>query len=178
MGPLATCSIEGCDKGGRIRRGWCTTHYTRWLKHGDPCVTTPPAASRRTSYGQWRATGQSIDDAALLVGVCRRTADRYEQRMRQERGVIVLRRPGRWMDPLIVAHLRAHPGLRLSVYELSRVVGAPRRSSPERAVRRLVAAGQILMAMEPKDDFDRDLVRRFYVPAQSAQHASELREAA
>ncbi len=31
-----TCSIEGCERGGLLRRGWCSPHYQRWLSHGDP----------------------------------------------------------------------------------------------------------------------------------------------
>lgn len=34
---MRTCSIEGCDKPARAR-GWCTKHYQRWKKHGDPTV--------------------------------------------------------------------------------------------------------------------------------------------
>lgn len=33
----ATCSIEGCERASR-KRGWCSTHYTRWRRHGDPTV--------------------------------------------------------------------------------------------------------------------------------------------
>lgn len=32
-----TCSIDGCDKGVK-GRGWCSQHYTRWLRHGDPLI--------------------------------------------------------------------------------------------------------------------------------------------
>lgn len=32
------CSIEGCGKPAR-GRGWCSKHYTRWLRNGDPLVT-------------------------------------------------------------------------------------------------------------------------------------------
>jgi hypothetical protein len=32
------CSIEGCGKPAATR-GWCTKHYTRWRRHGDPLVT-------------------------------------------------------------------------------------------------------------------------------------------
>lgn len=30
-----TCSIEGCERAGKIRRGWCRMHYARWKKHGE-----------------------------------------------------------------------------------------------------------------------------------------------
>jgi len=30
------CSVEGCKRGGRLRRGLCHLHYDRWLAHGDP----------------------------------------------------------------------------------------------------------------------------------------------
>lgn len=33
-GPV--CSIPGCGKGGKLRRGWCGAHYHRWQAHGDP----------------------------------------------------------------------------------------------------------------------------------------------
>lgn len=31
---MKVCSI--CGRGGPIRRGWCTAHYSRWRHHGDP----------------------------------------------------------------------------------------------------------------------------------------------
>ena len=36
-----TCAIRTCDKKARCR-GWCSAHYERWRKHGDPTVTLPP----------------------------------------------------------------------------------------------------------------------------------------
>jgi hypothetical protein len=41
--PGQTCSIEGCDKPGRLKRGLCGMHYQRWVQHGDPMVVIPPA---------------------------------------------------------------------------------------------------------------------------------------
>lgn len=35
------CLVEGCDK-ARHGRGWCSTHYRRWRKHGDPLVASAP----------------------------------------------------------------------------------------------------------------------------------------
>lgn len=36
-----TCSIEGC--GGTVAsRGWCSTHYSRWLRTGTTTLDRPP----------------------------------------------------------------------------------------------------------------------------------------
>lgn len=32
------CKINGCDSAGKITRGMCLMHYTRWRRHGDPMV--------------------------------------------------------------------------------------------------------------------------------------------
>jgi hypothetical protein len=29
------CSVEGCERAAE-KRGWCSTHYKRWQKHGEP----------------------------------------------------------------------------------------------------------------------------------------------
>lgn len=31
-----SCSIPGCENTGRLRRGWCQMHYSKWYSHGDP----------------------------------------------------------------------------------------------------------------------------------------------
>lgn len=35
MKATRTCSIPGCDK-PHLSRGWCSAHWTRWKRHGDP----------------------------------------------------------------------------------------------------------------------------------------------
>ena len=37
-----TCSIDSCG-GQATRRGFCTKHYQRWRRHGDPLVYRPDA---------------------------------------------------------------------------------------------------------------------------------------
>ena len=36
---MKTCTIDGCESGGQLRRGLCTMHYNRWRRHGDPLAT-------------------------------------------------------------------------------------------------------------------------------------------
>ena len=38
--PNRTCSFQGCGK-PHAARGWCSTHYARWSKHGDPNYVRP-----------------------------------------------------------------------------------------------------------------------------------------
>lgn len=35
-----TCSIDGCERAVEAR-GWCPTHYHRWIAHGDPLAGMP-----------------------------------------------------------------------------------------------------------------------------------------
>lgn len=39
--PHSTCTFPQCEKPARCR-GWCSAHYERWRKHGDPAVVLPP----------------------------------------------------------------------------------------------------------------------------------------
>lgn len=39
-----TCSIEDCER-PHASRGWCQTHYMRWLNHGDVQAARPVGAS-------------------------------------------------------------------------------------------------------------------------------------
>ncbi|MBY6005380.1 HNH endonuclease [Salipiger bermudensis] len=34
---MKTCKIEGCNK-PKFGRGWCSKHYAKWRKYGDPTV--------------------------------------------------------------------------------------------------------------------------------------------
>ena len=46
---MTECSIPDCPLPA-ASRGWCTKHYTRWQRHGDPLVTkrTPPTTESAT----------------------------------------------------------------------------------------------------------------------------------
>lgn len=35
-----TCSVAGCDKPIKAR-GWCSGHYSKWQRNGDPELTHP-----------------------------------------------------------------------------------------------------------------------------------------
>jgi hypothetical protein len=47
--PKITCSIDGCEA-AKFSRGWCSRHYSRWQRHGDPLIETrtPPIAAGAT----------------------------------------------------------------------------------------------------------------------------------
>lgn len=73
-----TCSVDGCDRGGKLIRGWCSKHYQRWKAHGDPtriadvfhdgavCAVDEcerPAISREwcsLHYQRWSKTGDPV----------------------------------------------------------------------------------------------------------------------
>lgn len=50
------CSIEGCDA-PYLARGWCTAHYKRWKRHGDPLG----GGTSRGAPREWIANAISIE---------------------------------------------------------------------------------------------------------------------
>ena len=55
MADQSICKIEGCGK--RVEaRGWCSAHYTRWKRHGDPSVTNKaPNGAARAKIEEFKA---------------------------------------------------------------------------------------------------------------------------
>ena len=56
---IGICSIEGCGAIGKIERGMCIKHYTRWRNHGDANIVKPPGRAgwkrKHPLYGSWAA---------------------------------------------------------------------------------------------------------------------------
>lgn len=50
--PSVPCAIPDCDK-PRVQREWCSKHYMRWYRHGDPLATQTP--------------GRGMDPARILA---------------------------------------------------------------------------------------------------------------
>lgn len=62
------CAVDGCETGGRLMRGWCSKHYYRWYRQGDPLATqriVGDDVTRLSSYteevagGCWLWTGNT-----------------------------------------------------------------------------------------------------------------------
>jgi hypothetical protein len=60
----ARCSISGCFNASRLVLGWCTKHYQRWRKHGDPEMVS--ARLRGTPYEKLLRVGSSRRGECLL----------------------------------------------------------------------------------------------------------------
>jgi hypothetical protein len=72
-----TCSINGCEK-PFVARGWCSLHWKRWRKHGDPLMLSqgPTPEARFWSYvdkhgpdGFHSQTGANLGPCWLWTGV-------------------------------------------------------------------------------------------------------------
>lgn len=64
---MAKCSIGDCPKPAEAR-GWCSTHYMRWRKHGDPHTVL------RTGRKKWRKDTCEVDGCdrggRIIRGYC------------------------------------------------------------------------------------------------------------
>lgn len=58
--PKALCSLPECDKKVFVR-GWCSTHYWRWYRHGDPTVEP----RRPQTFEEYLAASVEIGDCWL-----------------------------------------------------------------------------------------------------------------
>ena len=84
-----TCRC-GCGRPAIQYGGLAKTCYERWRYHGFPAQVPAPARKgndgrrqdRLEDYAELRSWGESIAAAALRLGVCRRTAERYESELR------------------------------------------------------------------------------------------------
>ncbi len=66
------CVIDGCrDK--NLARGWCTKHYQRWYKRGDPLKTLT-----NMDHGETCAV-KGCDKAFYVRNMCRQHYDRYKR---------------------------------------------------------------------------------------------------
>ena len=54
------CSIEGCER-PRHARGWCSHHWRRWHRHGDPLASR---CTRYTVDELWRSLMPYLDSLA------------------------------------------------------------------------------------------------------------------
>lgn len=87
----AVCSINGCDKPPRAR-GWCTSHYNKWQRYGDPEIAS-------------RVGGRVRNDGPCSVEGCDRGGRRrkglcplhYNRWLRH--GDALYERPGRQREP-------------------------------------------------------------------------------
>lgn len=70
--PGQVCAFDGCPKLAR-HRGWCSTHYERWRRHGSPDVTLKTRDPKLVTYStvhQWlpQQRGRAADHTCVDCG--------------------------------------------------------------------------------------------------------------
>ncbi|MGN9802058.1 HNH endonuclease [Micromonospora sp. L32] len=91
----APCAINGCDK-KELARGWCSTHYSRWSRFGDPEASVRP---RATSYGDESCRAADCGKPIHAHGYCpthlqrwRKYGDPFGSAPRTQKNIEQLRR--------------------------------------------------------------------------------------
>lgn len=124
--PLALCSIEGCEKSVR-GHGWCSTHYARWRKHGDPL---------KTPYGRSVCSEKGCERGVAGLGLCRM----HYGRLRRHGD------PGKGARPEPVGTINQHG------YRLWRIPDHPNASSHGKVLEhRLVMADHLGRPLRPDE---------------------------
>lgn len=69
------CSIDGCAK-NELARGWCSTHYSRWQRHGSPAAEV---RHRSPAYGEAMCSVEGCEKAVHARGWCPAHLGRWRQ---------------------------------------------------------------------------------------------------
>lgn len=100
-----TCTINGCDKPVRVKsRGWCSMHYAKWQRHGDPTAgrtygTNPDTCThdgcdRAYDYGgycnmHYLRSRQGIEMSKPARRIIRDAEESFAARTRADGGCLV-----------------------------------------------------------------------------------------
>lgn len=60
-----TCSVDGCER-DQWARGWCTGHYQRWRRTGDPKATERTFPPLDDAFGNW-FSGFFAGEGSLMI---------------------------------------------------------------------------------------------------------------
>ena len=59
---MSICSIDSCAGQQINGRGWCSKHYMKWYRHGDPLFERPKRVWRTPTHRVWSGMKQRCND--------------------------------------------------------------------------------------------------------------------
>ena len=70
--PKRLCSIEGCSNVHEAR-GWCSSHYRRWKRHGDPFAGKAFGTYYPNAEASFLAQQKQVGDCSIWTGTIKST---------------------------------------------------------------------------------------------------------